>query len=225
MENEASKTRSMDIAFLVDSDNLRGLEKLLGEIKGALEYKVKFSDGSTIKYPNIEDIIAQPNSGKRFIVSILASVEGHAGQSAFLTLRNDPEPSVEYTISGPQRNVIYFADKLDDWIASFRQWYSAFFSSRLGALAALAAFVLPLFLADKIQYLFPANKSWMPPTTIVVVAVAEYWTFKLFPRATFAIGQGARRHQFFSMIRTTVLAGFVISLLASVLANWLTRHL
>ncbi len=225
MENEASKTRSMDIAFLVDSETLTGLEKLLCEVKGALEYKVKFSDGSMVKYDDIVDVIGQPNSNKRFIVSILASAEGHAGHSAFLTMRNDPEPSVEYTISGSQRNVIYFADKLDDWIASSRQWYSAFFSSRLGALAALAALALPLFLANKSEILYPAGKSWLPLTTMIVVGLAEYWTFKLFPRATFALGHGARRHQLFSYIRNTVLAGFAISVLASVFANWLTKHL
>jgi len=50
LENETSKTRSLQVAFLLDPPSLKNLQTLLSEIKGSLEYKVKFSDGSTTKY-------------------------------------------------------------------------------------------------------------------------------------------------------------------------------
>src|SRR5258708_34602780 len=122
-------------------------------------------------------------------------------------------------------NFIYFVGKFGGWGMFFRALVLRFFLFLVGALAALAALALPLFLANKSEILYPAGKSWLPLTTMIVVGLAEYWTFKLFPRATFALGHGARRHQLFSYIRNTVLAGFAISVLASVFANWLTKHL
>jgi hypothetical protein len=225
MENEGSKNRTIDIAFLVDSENLQSLEKLLSEIKGERDYKVKFSDGSTIKYSEVDDVLGQPNSDKRFIVSLLASVEGNTGQSAFVSMRNDPEPSVEYTINGPQRNVIYFADKLDDWIASSKQWYSVFYSSRLVLLPVIGAFILPFYLSDKAETLFPAQKSWIGLTTIVAVIAAEIGFFKLFPRGTFTIGYGTKRHQMFNYVRSGLIVTFVLSIIAGLITNWLSGHL
>src|SRR5258708_28576243 len=119
MENETSKNRPLKTAFLLDATSLRSLQTLLSEIHGAVEYRVKFSDGTTIKY-DMDEIIDQPNAGTKAIVSITMSVEGE-GRSAFLGMRGDPEPSVEYTLTGVQRDVVYFADKLDDWIASCTQ--------------------------------------------------------------------------------------------------------
>jgi hypothetical protein len=226
MENEASKTRSLNIAFHADTEGLESLERVLSELKGAQEYQVRFSDGSTVKYLDVKDIVAQPNSGRRFIVAVIASVEGRAGHSAFVTVRDDPEPSVEYTINGPQKDVIYFADKLDDWIASCRQWYSPFFST-LGVVPVVAAIILPLYLAARISKVFPAKTgplSLLPLLVMIVVGLAEYWICKLFPRGTFAIGYGAKRHQRFTFIRNSVLVAFALSLVASVLANWLTQH-
>jgi hypothetical protein len=39
------------------------------------------------------------------------------------------EPSIEYTLSGSQRSVVYLSDQLDDWVAATRQWYSRVFST------------------------------------------------------------------------------------------------
>ncbi len=60
MRNEASKTRSLDIAFVVTPDLLKGLEVILGETSDTLEYTVKFSDGTSVHYNKIDDVIGQP---------------------------------------------------------------------------------------------------------------------------------------------------------------------
>lgn len=223
MRNETTKNRPLKTAFLLDPDSLRRLQALLSEINGPIEYRIKFSDGSTIKY-NLEEIVTQPNAGKKSIVALMASVEGD-GRSIFLGMRGYPEPSVEYTMSGVQSDVIYFADKLDDWIASCTQWYSPFFTSNLGLLVALGVFVLPIFFADRVAKVFPPGKGdwhhYLAGTTLVAVGIAEYWILKLFPRATFAIGYGARRNQLFGVIRVSVLLAIAVAFVK----EWLLRHL
>jgi len=225
MENEASKTRSLNIAFVADAHLLRRLESMLKEVDAStLEYAVKFSDGSTVKYDDIEEIIAQPNSRRHAIVSLIAGVEGHAGRSASVTLRDSPSPSVEYTVNGRQRDVTYVADKLDDWADALSQWYSPFVST-LQIVPVIVAIGLPLLAVNALSAHFPANntglQSYIPGAGLVLVIVVEILAFKLFPRGTFAIGQGVKRHQLFNFLRYT----FGASILASVLANWITKHL
>jgi hypothetical protein len=46
-----------------------------------------------------------------------------------------------------------------------------------------------------------------------------YWVRKrLFPTATFSIGQGLSRHQYYEQVRWAVIVGFVVSVVASIIA-------
>ena len=115
----------------------------------------------------------------------MSSVEAE-GRSAFLGMRGDPEPSVEYTLMGGPRDVIYFSEKFGDWIASCTQWYSPFYTTNLGLLLAVVVIALPLFFAGRVATVYPSGKGdWHAYLTLVTlfgVGVAEYWTLKLFPR-------------------------------------------
>jgi hypothetical protein len=223
MENETSKTRSLKTAFLLEGTSFKSLQTLLSEMQDhpvvqdrPVEYRVKFSDGSTVKYCHVKEIIGQPNAGAKCIIGVITRIEGN-GRSLSSTMRGDPEPSVEYTLTGAQRDVGYFADKLDVWIASCTQWYSPFYTSSLGVLLAIALCALPIYLADRVRHAFSPNgsdwHSYLPGVTLVIAVVVEYWTLKLFPRATFAVVYGARRDQLFSVIRVSVLLAIAVALL------------
>src|SRR6266568_6292387 len=158
MKNEASKTRSLDIAFVVTPDLHKRLAVILGETSDTLEYTAKFSDGTSVHYNKIEDVIGQPNSDERSIVSLIAGTADETVKSAYVNLKKNDSPSLEYTINGAQRDVIYFADKLDDWVAATRQWYSPFFSSEkglsgAGLVLAAVAFILPIYAWEHISRL------------------------------------------------------------------------
>jgi hypothetical protein len=234
MKNEASKTRTLDIAFVVTPELLKQLAVILGETSDTLEYTAKFSDGTSVHYDKIEDVLGQPNSDERSIVSLIAGTADEAVKSAYVNLKKNDSPSLEYTINGAQRDVIYFADQLDDWVAAVRQWYSPFFSgpsnaSGAGAVLLLAAVFLPLYAWDHISRLSGAlgkggSYQWIALPALTVMAVAEYWILKLFPRGTFAIGQGEKRHQFFIYIRRTVIVGSLLSVVIRVLWVWLAKY-
>jgi hypothetical protein len=147
MENKASKTRSLDIAFVITPDLLKQLAVILGETSDALEYTAKFSDGTSVHYDKIEDVIGQPNSDERSIVSLIAGTADGTVKSAYVNLKKNDSPSLEYTINGTQRDVIYFADQLDDWVAATRQWYSPFFSGpSTPSGAGIVLFFIAIFL-------------------------------------------------------------------------------
>ena len=231
MKNEASKTRSLKIAFVVNADHLRRLDTVLSEASKQLEYTVGFSDGTSVRYGDVEDIIKLPNSSEHSITSLIAGTPEEGNQTAFVTLRkSDPEsPTVEYTLSGPQRNVVYLAAQLDDWVAAIRQWYSFGRSSQAaGAILAITVLFGPLFVWDKVLQFLPGTVrtlSWVKALAIVLLYVAEFGIFKLFPPGTFAIGRGATSHEFLIWVRRGVLAALAVSIIAGVIANLMTRHL
>src|SRR6266853_432903 len=72
MKNEASKTRSLKIAFVVNADHLRHLARVLGKVFEQVEYTLGFSDGTNVRYADVEEVINQPNSGEHSITSLIA---------------------------------------------------------------------------------------------------------------------------------------------------------
>jgi len=228
MEYPASKTRSLNIAFVVNAELLSGLAAILGETANQMEYTAKFSDGTSVRYSKIEEIIGQPNSGKRSIVSLIAGTAERTAKSAFVNLSNKPyTTSLEYTINGTQRDVIYFADKLDDWVAAIRQWYSPLFFGD-GVISLVLGISLPVCAAILAAWLHPYISPGKGIALIIVAltatGIAELYIFRLFPRGTFAIGHGEKRHRFLSYVRNTVLVGLAVSVIGGVIANWIATR-
>jgi hypothetical protein len=232
-KNEASKTRTLDIAFVIDAEHLRRLAVILGETSDKLEYTVTYSDGTNVHYGDIEEIIGQPNSKERSIVSLIAGTADERFKSAFVNLKKDGSPSLEYTVHGSQRDVIYFANQLDDWVASVRQWYSPFISSEKGSPASLAlgvaCFFLPIYAWDRISKLYSGferggSYQWIALPALAAMGVTEYYVLRLFPRGAFAVGHGKQQNRFNIYLRNTVLVGLVLSVIAGVIANWITKR-
>jgi hypothetical protein len=230
LQNEASKTRALDIAFVVTPDLLKRLAVILEETSYALEYTVSFSNGTTVRYDNIDRVIEQPNSDERQIVSLIAGTADETVKSAYVNLKKNDSPSLEYTISGTQRDVIYLANQLDDWVAAARQWYSPFFSgasgpSVFGFVLFAALLFLPLYVWAHIARLSAQLGNGGSYQLLAVPAMfgmwaTEYWILKIFPRGIFAVGQGEKRHQFFIYVRRSVILGTAISVLVRILWVW-----
>jgi purine-cytosine permease-like protein len=123
--------------------------------------------------------------------------------------------------------VIYLADKLDDWVATIRQWYSPFLTWA-GPILLLFAFGLAVYIAFRVTQFYPYDSQGKGVALIVGVLIAvgtvELSVLKLFPRGTFAIGNGEKRHQVLTYVRNTVLVGLGLSVIGSVIANWIIRR-
>lgn len=234
MENRASKTRSLNIAFVLSPDLLKRLAAILMEASETLEFTVKFADGTNVQYSRVEEIIEQPNSKHRSIISLIAGTAGEGTPSANMVLKakaKEGEPSVEYTVSGPQRSVVYLSDQLDDWVAAIRQWYSRGFSPGAWIPILIVVIFLPIYAWNHASHFFFSeavsqgkSESWVQGLSIVLMWIVEYFIFRLFPRGTFTIGRGATRYQFLVSLRWSVLVALLVSFLASILANLLTKR-
>jgi hypothetical protein len=232
MEYPTSKTRSLNIAFVVNAEHLRNLAEILGENAQPLEYKVKFCDDTSVLYSDIEEVIKQPNSSKRSIISLIAGPSHYPVKSAHVNLKSTSyvSESVEYTINGRQRDVFYLADKLDDWVAGIRLWYSPIFGAE-GMFLYFSTFALAVYVgfivADRYHSHMSNEKAvfLFVAVTIATVIIEVYAFTRLFPRATFATGHGEQRRKFVTYFRNTVIVGLGLSVIASVIANLITtRH-
>ena len=72
MENRASKNRPFNIAFVLTPELLKRLAVILKEASERLEFTVKFADGTSVAYDQVEEIIEQPNSDRRSIIGVIA---------------------------------------------------------------------------------------------------------------------------------------------------------
>jgi len=216
-----SKTRPANIDFVLDAEALRRPARVLDESGGTQEYAVKFADGRTVRFPNVEQVIGQPNTRENPIVSLIAGTP----QPISIVFRGTPDPTVEYTINGPQKEVIYLADKLDEWMSSIAGWYSWLRvpTYSLGVLAIticapflLWSYVLPHFFIDQ-----TARHAWTKPCFFIACWILEWWATKLFPRAVFAIGQGERRYGALKKLRAT----FFVAIPSAIVLGWITTWL
>jgi hypothetical protein len=229
MNYRASKIRSSNVAFVLTPDLLKRLAVILGEVSKQLEFTVKFADGVSVDYANVEEIIDQPNSERRSIVGLIAGTTGDE-TSANVVLKSkfasEQKLPIEYTLNGPQRSVIYLADQLDDWVAATSQWYSRLLSPTYMVPIGIGAFFLPLYVTSRVTDFLTAKgfPSWAGLIALGLMVLAEYFFFKLFPRGTFAIGRGAARHQFLKGFQVVVLIGLAVSIVGGVIANMLTKH-
>jgi hypothetical protein len=162
MINKSFNTRKDNIAFVVTPDQMKRLATILEEVSTPLEYTVTFSNGTGVTYSRIEDVISQPNSEERSIVTFSASTTRDEYASACVNLRVNDFPSLVYTIKGTQKDVTYVAEQLDDWVAAIRQWHSPFLSTApsttntLGMLLVMGATFLPILIWVGVAHSYPA---------------------------------------------------------------------
>lgn len=223
----------MKVAFVLDAEALRRLSVLLEEagtigrqqVVGldAPQYTVQFADGVSVPFRDVEEVIGQSNAPDRPIVSLMAATLRGPAEGAYVVLRGEPDPTIEYTIRGPQKEVIYLGAKFDEWISSITQRYS--FLREHSTATLTAAIFVPLILGGYVLLrLFPqqiARHGWIKGAIIFGAWILEVLSVRLFPPATFAIGHGKQRYKTLQTIRMLILVSIPVGIAGSVLAAWI----
>jgi len=226
---QATKIRPLDIAFVLDAKSLEQLATILSEAALYLQYTITFADGTTVRYPVVKEVIEQPNPTNNAIVSLIAGTPTEEAQSCYIVFRSKPAPTLEYTINGPQERVVYLSHKFDQWIETIRQGYSILYRPAVAWLILAVAIYSPIFLWDHVVSHFllnvPATGSWVK--SLFSLGLWAFWILvatTLLPKATFALGQGARRHQTIKNIRASLSYTIPLAIAGSLVAAWLHDH-
>lgn len=237
------------MAFLVDGERLRRLDRLLEEKVLAKEqpsyqdaskrpnYRVDFSDGSNLATTSVDEILDDPNSRQRRITAITINTPY---TNRRLRARISFRPynfgsSIEYEVSGDTASVLGLADELDQRLQGFRQPYSPILRVNFFLLAAAYFVILYLYAAtvsamtdapDTAASLREVLFSWLLVFgPFVAAALLQWLRSRLFPVATFAIGQGLARNKTLNFWRVVVIVGLVVGVVSSVIATGLLEGL
>ena len=239
-----TKSEPFKSAFRVDPVALRRLVDLLEKEvlqqielskyrERVIEYDVKLSDGSNLSTTDLDEVLELENSRRRHITSIVLSTPYADSIRATVKLSND-SPPVSYDLRGEDKEVVSLSSKLDENLIGLRQWYS--FVARysvlgllflLYALAFVAAFTLSA--ADAFfPSLVPEGSGGSETSArdqfsfvlvvwsaLLVGLTLDVFRKLLFPIATFAIGQGAKRDKTLAGIRVAAITVVLVPTLIS----------
>jgi hypothetical protein len=235
-------------AFELDPDTLSAIWGVITDSKqrdGEPEERKPYvsfecSDGSTIDDDNLVTLLSFPNVRARHIVSITLRTEFYNTEpdvQVTVSARRAGNPRIEFKVSGDDKNVVHAKSKLEELVSNTRLWYSPLACISAGTEGGLAAltFFGGIMFALASQYAFFTQRSVGAGIGASIISVVFFlFSFTgmrllrwFFPPAVFAIGYGsqvadraAKRRHFFGVV---VLVGGALSIVTSLLANWLSK--
>lgn len=233
-------------AFVLDEAALVRLDRLLASLDASRRYVISTSAGETAEAATPAALLGVPAAAALPVTSLTASTAGSSATRAVISLRGGRRSSlIAYDVTGDAADVLHAASQLETWIDGITPWYArlavidlTWVFAGIGLLAWLTAVVmvnpgvaggLPLLPEALLTLSAPAaaiGLALMLLAGLGLLAVSmllnrlKQW---LLPAATFAIGQGRRRHRRLITAGSSVLGlGVALSILAVVIHCWLT---
>ena len=219
---------SKEGAFVCEAEDLERLTRLLDSEVGELSWEIACADGVTRSGENVATLLEFDNAPNRKIQRLRLHAGGYLGQRSASVQLGGRFDVLDASIEGPAEFVNQLRPALESQLSGLRVWYGRVtgIDFHLATLFLLILLALTMYLAFLFGFIESSNE---PPLTsrraqvIVVTAIAGIsvlpWGLskirdRLFPRATFAIGQGKRRHENLEKVRWGVIIAFGVSLAA-----------
>lgn len=192
------------------------------------------SDYTEIITDEIDDLLNFPNSTIRQIEGLKINTRNYNYLNGDVNFEFREHSSISYSLEGPDEKVLFFSKKIEELIHGSRPWYSiltrldAWFSVLVGyGLFGLAYFVAVIFFRPgggenslKLTIDLPNYLFFIIAISPIIVGFLLIVVQKIFfPRVIFALGAGAALARSYEKRRNMLGIGFVLSALASVLAN------
>jgi hypothetical protein len=227
------RQRALRTAFVVGIQELRRADEILASA-GPRRYTVLLSDGRELTAPSLDALTGITNLKSRHIRRIEVTTPWREILRASLTLRRDRKlASLEYDLIGEERSVVQVARELDAWMHGVRVWYSRLatvdwvvllIGTWLSVLLAIGLVVVLLAQAGRLS-LSPvpgfgdaiAAAMWTIP--LLLGTVVNFFRNGLFPIGTYLIFDGVKRHERAIRARQILGGGFLLSMLASMIAT------
>jgi hypothetical protein len=232
MSIEVSRIDHREWVFVLTEDDLSKLHQVIKNYADSIEYEIECSDGLARKLTDIKKLYEYENPPDQEIKSltIRASAQDH---SLFMNIefRNSEYNNVHIYLIGSEKAVTKINRAIEERLIGMRPWYARFATIDFSSMALAVAPVLVVIVA-LILILLTNNKpsSDFDPKPFAVATIffmafmaaiiAGGWILDhlrrhLFPKAVFAIGQGAKRHAHKEWLRRTIITAFIGLLLTS----------
>jgi hypothetical protein len=241
---KTTQTASRRQAFSVTSQDLETLLTLLDDLP-----KKSFRahlDGTSYADLNLADVLSLQNGGRK-AVSVL-ELNAHAPDSyVSIELRDWPYgETVRVYASGEERDVLWRTSQVENWLSAIRPWYDRIatvdftgflFASFLVVvgLAYIAAFGLVLWRGTDSpvpespktgkDLLVQLAASLVLPALLVLGGALNLIRARVFPIGILEFGGGTKKRIAAERWRTAFGLGFLMSIVASIIAGWIQRYL
>jgi hypothetical protein len=224
--------RKFDRSFSVDDKFFNRLAQLVDD---PLRVSVKLSNDIGIDNLSIPQLLELPNSKSRRIQEVEVATSYDAGTRLSLSLSGDSMP-ISYTVVGDAKNAQYLSSELTRLLHDHFQSYSWFSNMSLGWKAFLTSIcwvggMAATFVGSQgiDQVLAPSKVIEWLGVILVVSLIAYSDRHRIFPIATFSIGDGVARSHKLENIRLGVLSvifgGVVLALVVHLFGTYLATRL
>lgn len=230
---EAYTTSDIPHAFIATSNDVLKLSNILKDKGFTVLATVACTDGIVRKFDNCESLAQYENPPRAAIRSIrIYAQSGDISTTAEISLGTQYAAPISISLRGEENLVSSMRTELTDIADGMRSWYSKistidFFNIWFPIFAAL--FMLasimsssstshPATLINKALLILAAIVACIGSIVAIIWAISQLRK-RFFPVATFAIGQGLHRHQHNEQIRWVVIVGFLVGVIASIVAT------
>jgi hypothetical protein len=223
----------LQIAYVVDEEELRRLDAILGGSGSTVRYLIVFRNGVSVERCGIGPLLLETNDKSNPIVKLTARASWGRAREVTVELHSrstnadgQSPATVCCRASGTEQAMAFLNSQLSEWASGIRRWYTPLVTSPatplfqalllpvfpIAALVAVARdpweiSVFSLGLGDSRMIAFWALFS-------IPIVVRLSWS-RIFPVSTFAIGRGLQRHNDVVRLRRYVAATIASLMIAS----------
>jgi hypothetical protein len=186
------------------------------------------------RFESLDELKNFNNSEKAAIRELRISARSTEASQASWILNTDDSNNVRFSVDASEEVAVGMNEFFEDFLDRVRPWYSKIATADWSMwLISFAGVVLGTRILAKGTANFDAA---LKDVTGLAVALVLFFAFfgsplmnfafhpirrKYFSTGAFAFGDGERRHSSIETSRTTVITGFGISVVASVVVSWL----
>ncbi len=237
-----NKDASFRQCFVLTDQELGKLHRALTEFSDDIEIEIRCADGLNRNVSSVEELVQFENPPNKDIQELVLSSRGlNPYRSARLRFMNRDDANVWLTMEGPEESVVRLNSSVEDRLASMKPWYAPFAKVNfvVGAFVLIGVAYIGLLVVAATGILVTEKtaapdvlRSTALGNLIALAAIGvplilgfalNRWRKSLFPIGVFAIGQGQKRHADREWVRSTVVVGFVVSLVAGIVVLLVSR--
>lgn len=219
---EVTKHKDIKIGYLINERKLIELESILKQVSADIEYSVSCVDGTSFNFTDLNELINYPNRKEKQYKEISISNRYNSPIRIFLTLSNNQYTTITYRVNGDEREVDYYAGKIEEFIMSLKQWYSFIATPSIftHVLISMVISFLAILLLYSVGIISLKSAGAIAGISVFVSSfIYEKFRLYLFPAASFELGDGIDRVKFKKTVRNTVLGGILLTALVAYIVN------
>lgn len=233
---QSSYNKEFNIAFLLEEDDLKEINKLLTNRIGETRIEARCIHDTTLKMNSVGELLNYGNAKSKRIIGItFYAVDHEKEKAAYVRFGGGKSSTISVTVEARSDVVEKLSSELRDIILGTKCWYNG-----IDSIEKFFFFLLPIISFFAISSTFDFWSSYYQSEgkvysftnsvilvfvvmllSLLVMSFAFFLIIYCFPRRYYLIGQAKKRHKNLAMVQGVVVLGFFVSLAAGIAGSLL----